>query len=153
MNVLAGEVLHDHVRVAGRWLDAGVEHLDHVRRVDRAARPRLALEAREHAVLLRERRGDDDLQRDAPLRPAVHGLVDGSHAALAEDSYDVVLAVDRLARDERGRLCRHTPVSLEGALAAARGESRAPSATREERRKKDGSDGEGRVRSDQVSGR
>jgi hypothetical protein len=73
-----------------------VEHLHDVLGVDGAARPGLALEAGDDALFAREELRDDDLERDATPGDEVHGLVDGSHAALAEHAHDPVLVVDDL---------------------------------------------------------
>ena len=85
---LAGHQLHDEVGaplVGG----AGVEHPGDVGVVHHRERLPLALEAGEHLVGVHPE--PDHLERDrAPERLELLGLVDGPHAALAEDAGDAV---------------------------------------------------------------
>ena len=80
----------------GRRVDAGVEHLDDVGRVDGGRRPRLALEAAHQGRVLRHL-GGDQLDGHAGAGHRVDGLVHGSHAAGADEPHDPVALADHRA--------------------------------------------------------
>ena len=84
-----------------------VEHLRDVLRLDVARRACLALEARHDVGALLQRLADDLLHRNAPAGAGVPRLVDGPHAALAEQTNDAVLAVDDARIPHGGHDSRH----------------------------------------------
>ena len=95
---------------------------DDVLRVDRARRPRLALEALHELGVFAELGGDDDLDRDHAAGAGVLRLEDGPHAASADPADNLVLLREDLTDlqhpDDNGRQrrfqdCRgaaHTPL-------------------------------------------
>ena len=98
---LAGDELHDEV---GQPLvgGAGVEHAGDVGVVHHRERLPLALEAREHLVGVHPEA--DHLEGDGAAEGLeLLGLVDGAHAALAEDADDAVGTDAVGVRGARGR--------------------------------------------------
>ena len=121
---LAGHQLHDEV---GKALvgGAGVERAGDVGVIHHRERLPLALEAGEHLVGIHPE--PDHLERDRPPeRLELLGLVDGPHAALAEDAGDAVGAdavgvrerasARRRAAGRVGPRRRSSPSVLQGAL-------------------------------------
>ena len=113
LEVLAGEVLHDHVEADAR-IGADVEHVDDVLALDLAERARLAPEASDDELALLHRLVDQ-LDRDALAEIDVDGLADDAHAADAEHATDLVLAADgeadeRAVRRGHPRVSKHVPV-------------------------------------------
>ncbi len=83
------------VRVCGSTPESSDLH--DVLRVDRPARARLPIEARERVRAPRESLGEDHLERHAAAGAEVHGFVDGAHAASTELPHDLVLSSDDAA--------------------------------------------------------
>ena len=93
---LAVQKLHHQVAVASGQC-AEVEHFDDVLGADASGGLGFALETRDRLALLGDR-GEQHLDGDAPVNARVLALVDGTHAALADQADDPVLPIDDVAR-------------------------------------------------------
>ncbi len=97
LQILAGEHLHDHVRVARLGVGTGVEDLDHVIALDHAAGLRLAEEALDDLLVLTKLGRQQQLDRAALERDQVPPLVDRAHPAGAEQAHQLVFSGNGLA--------------------------------------------------------
>jgi hypothetical protein len=80
--------LHRDVQLAVRV--AEVVHRDHVRVIQRRLAARLAPETLLEAVVARQLRCDH-LERDSPVQRELDGLIDHTHASLAQQRLDLVV--------------------------------------------------------------
>ena len=92
LEILAGEVLHDHVQ-ADAGIGADVEHVDDVLALDLSERERLATEASDDELALLHRLVDQ-LDRDLLAEIEMDRLADDAHAADAEHATHLVLPAD-----------------------------------------------------------
>ena len=104
LEILAGEVLHDHVE-ADPGVGADVEHVDDVLALDLPEREGLTTEASDDELALLHRLVDQ-LDRDLLAEIEMDRLADDAHAADAEHATHLVLPADGES-DERAVRRRH----------------------------------------------
>ena len=92
LEILAGEVLHDHVEPDAR-IGTDVEHVHDVLALDLSERLPLTLEASDDELGLFHRLVDQ-LDRDLLAQIEMDGFAHDAHAADAEDPADLVLPAD-----------------------------------------------------------
>jgi hypothetical protein len=97
LEVFSIEELHHHVGDVAGWIRPCIEHPDDVIGVDRAHRPRLALEATDAALAPDQHARVDALQRDALAGLDRLGFVDRAHPPLTQQADDPVFTVADLS--------------------------------------------------------
>ncbi len=75
-------------------VDAGVEHLGDVLRIDRSGGASLALEAADQRFITGQVARADDFDGDAPPRRSVLRFVNRAHRACPEEAIDSIFAVE-----------------------------------------------------------